>query len=99
MRLFADGFVVAMNSGIPWLKGWSNFLWENLREGKPCADPSSDFLLYLQRRKEKHISYAVADDRMSTPLFPLDPMDRNRSDPWKAYVTGRTPPYWVHYIM
>lgn len=55
MRMFADEFVVVMNSGIPRTNVWSNFLWANLREGKPHVDPSSDFLLWLQPEKEKDL--------------------------------------------
>lgn len=56
MGIFADEFVVVMNSGIPCPNDWSNFLWASLKEGKPHVDPSSNFLLWLQCEKEKDLS-------------------------------------------
>lgn len=70
LRIFANEFVVAMKSGIPWLRGWSSFPWETLGEGKPCAGPSSHFLLFLQTKKEKRCSF-LGYIRQPNPHFHL----------------------------
>lgn len=84
MRIFADEFVVVVNSGIPWPMAAATFL----RRGKPRVDPSSDFLLWLQPEKEKDLpskrSSFLCHSRSQniSPLFPRDPRNRKR--------------FWIH---